>query len=99
MIKTDYYDNVNKYPDTTYQKLNGEKVVTKKIRLNSLEAQNWDVKEVHNFLQNKTSSLEYLRFLNDFFKNNIEYLLKNEEIDAFIEEHEEIFNNIEVLVK
>ena len=99
MIKVDYYDEVNKYPDTTYHKLNGERIVTKTIRLNSLEAQNWDVKEIHNFLQNKTDTLKYLRFLNDFFKNNVEYLLKNKEIDAFIEENEEMFNKIEKLVK
>ena len=53
MKKMDYYDDINKYPDITYSKLNGDQVISKMIRLPANEAQNWDVKAVHAFLQNK----------------------------------------------
>ena len=42
--------------------------------------------------------LELLKFSNDFFKANIDYLLKNPKIKEFILEHEE-FDKIEELVK
>lgn len=41
---------------------------------------------------------EYLKFLNEFFKNNIDHLLKDLSIDTFIEENEEIFNKIERVI-
>lgn len=41
---------------------------------------------------------EYLAFLNDFFKNNIEYLMKDLEIVKFIEKNEKIFDKIEKVV-
>jgi len=43
-------------------------------------------------------NLEYLKFLNDFFKNNIDYLMNNQKIDNFIEKNEEIFNKIEEML-
>ena len=44
------------------------------------------------------TSIELLKFLNDFFKNNIEYLIKNPETDMFIEQNENIFNKIEEMI-
>ena len=41
---------------------------------------------------------EYLAFLSDFFKDNIEYLMKDPKIDKFIEKNEKIFNKIEVVI-
>lgn len=41
---------------------------------------------------------EYLSFLNDFFKDNIEYLMKEPEIIKFIEKNEKIFNKIEKVI-
>lgn len=42
-------------------------------------------------------STELLKFLNDFFKDNIEYLMKNPKIKEFILEHEEFDEVEEVL--
>lgn len=44
------------------------------------------------------SKLELLSFMNEFFKNNIEYLMKNPETDKFIEQNEDIFNKIEEMI-
>ena len=41
---------------------------------------------------------EYLAFLNDFFKDNIEYLMKDPKIDKFIEKNEKTFNKIEMVI-
>ena len=41
---------------------------------------------------------EYLAFLNDFFKDNIEYLMNDPKIDKFIEKNEKIFNKIEKVI-
>lgn len=40
-----------------------------------------------------------LKFLNNLFKNNIEYLIKNERIDQFIEKNEVMFNKIEKVIE
>ena len=46
----------------------------------------------------ETSELvHYLDFLNEFFKDNIDYLLQNPRIDKFIEDNENIFNKIEMV--
>ncbi len=41
---------------------------------------------------------EYLAFLNDFFKDNLDYLMKDPKIDKFIEKNEKIFNKIEKVI-
>ena len=41
---------------------------------------------------------EYLAFLNDFFKDNIEYLMGDPKIDKFIEKNEKTFDKIERVV-
>ena len=41
---------------------------------------------------------EYLAFLNDFFKDNIDYLMKDPKIDKFIEKNEKIFDKIEKVI-
>lgn len=41
--------------------------------------------------------INYLKFYNDFFKDNIEYLMKNPKIVKFIEKNENIFNKIEMV--
>jgi hypothetical protein len=41
--------------------------------------------------------LANLKFLNDFFKANAEYLFSNEQIAAFIEKNTEKFNEVETL--
>lgn len=43
--------------------------------------------------------IELLSFLNTFFKDNVSYLARNQEIYEFILSNEEIFNKIEELVK
>ncbi|MHA1757080.1 MAG: hypothetical protein ACTSVV_09940 [Promethearchaeota archaeon] len=45
----------------------------------------------------KSKLLSYLEFLNNFFLDNHEYLLKNEKIMNFILNHEE-FDKIEVIL-
>ena len=68
--------------------------------MNQEEASNWDPKEIHNFLKNKNTSLmRYLKFLNEFFKDNIDCFIENEDITNFISENKEIFDNIEELVE
>jgi len=42
--------------------------------------------------------IEYLKFLNDFFKQNIDYLMKNHQITDFILRNENIFNKIEKVI-
>ena len=42
---------------------------------------------------------DLLKFLNNFFKDNLDYLSKNSKIERFIEENEDIFNQIEEMVK
>lgn len=42
--------------------------------------------------------IEYLKFLNDFFKENVEFLMKNNQIKDFILENEELFNKIERVI-
>jgi len=46
----------------------------------------------------KEDPLVFLKFLNDFFKENIEYLMENNKIDKFIERNEEKFNKIEEVI-
>jgi len=41
---------------------------------------------------------EYLAFLNDFFKDNLDYLMKDPKIDKFIEKNEKIFDKIEKVI-
>lgn len=41
---------------------------------------------------------EYLLFLNDFFKDNIEYLMEDPKIVKFVEKNEKIFNKIEMVI-
>ena len=41
---------------------------------------------------------EYLAFLNDFFKDNIEYLMKDIEIVKFVEKNGKIFDKIEKVI-
>lgn len=42
---------------------------------------------------------KYLRFLNDFFKDNIDYLKENNEISEFVKKNAEIFNKIEEVIE
>lgn len=46
----------------------------------------------------KDMLLNYLKFLNDFFKDNQEYILRNEKILNFVLDHEE-FDKIEVILE
>jgi sugar-specific transcriptional regulator TrmB len=39
-----------------------------------------------------------LKFMNNFFKDNLEHLIKNKDIVSFIQKNEEKFNKIEELV-
>lgn len=41
---------------------------------------------------------EYLAFLNDFFKDNVEYLMKDPEIVKFVEKNEKTFDKIEKVI-
>lgn len=43
--------------------------------------------------------VELLSFLNDFFKENVNYLMKNDKMTNYIIDNEEKFNEIEELVK
>ena len=47
---------------------------------------------------NNREIMKLMKFINDFFKNNIEYLLENEAIDKFIEKNEDKFNKIEEMI-
>ena len=53
-------------------------------------------KKPYNYFAVKT--MDYLAFLNDFFKKNIEYLIQNPQIDKFIEKNEIIFEKIEKVI-
>jgi len=58
-------------------------------------------KDSPGFAENVTKSLEtqelkkLLLFLNSFFVNNVDFLIKNKKIDAFIVANESVFNKIE----
>ena len=41
----------------------------------------------------------FLKFLNEFFKDNIDYLIDNPDITKFLEEKSEIFNKIEKVIE
>ena len=41
---------------------------------------------------------EYLTFLNNFFKDNINYLMKDPKIVKFVEKNEKLFNKIEMVI-
>ena len=41
---------------------------------------------------------KYLKFYDGMFKDNIDYLMENETIDKYIEENEEKFDNIELVI-
>lgn len=76
-------------------------MVYKGIRLNQKQADNWDVYRVKAFLENKdklSSTIELLKFYNDFFKENLDYLLKDSKISEFILSHEE-FDKAEEIIK
>ncbi len=51
------------------------------------------------FKYRANTPIAYLKFLNDFFKENIGYLIKNPKIDKFIELNAEKFNLIEEIIK
>lgn len=51
------------------------------------------------FTKDPLESLELLSFLNNFFKENVSYLIKNKKISDFILTYEEKFNKIEEMVK
>ncbi len=70
------------------------------IYLNSL-LKNKKIARLNNkkpYIYFAVKTAEYLVFLNDFFKDNIKYLMKDSEIDKFIEKNEKIFNKIEVVI-
>jgi hypothetical protein len=81
---------------STYSK---DKNIMKTIRISQVEKNNWDSDKIHSFLEGKLESIEHLKFYNDFFKDNIDYLMKNKDIDLFIEQNEKIFDEIEEMVK
>ena len=93
-----YYDG-SYGPLPIYNRNDGKITHSKSIRITSEELANWVPKEIHAFLKNKNKPIEYLRFLNEFFKDNFEYLMQNKKINTFIGDNEEIFNDIEVLTK
>lgn len=41
---------------------------------------------------------EYLAFLNDFFKDNLDYLMEDPKIIKFVEKNEKIFKKIEMVI-
>jgi len=47
--------------------------------------------------KNYEEILELLIFSNNFFKENVDYLMKNDTIKKFILKNDEIFDKIEVL--
>lgn len=47
---------------------------------------------------NSKKYLEAIKFFNDFYKENIDYLLENEDIMNFILNNEKMFEKIEVLL-
>ena len=56
----------------------------------------FDGKKPYTYFAVKT--IEYLEFLNEFFKKYIDYLMENSEIDKFIQKNEVILNKIEKVV-
>jgi len=81
---------------STYSK---DKKIMKTIRISPTENENWNISKIHSFLEGKMVSIELLKFYNNFFKDNIDYLMKNKDIDLFIEQNEKIFDEIEEMVK
>lgn len=67
----------------------------KNIVDNILKNDNGDLYRIRN--KNNKKTLKYLKFLNEFFKDNVDYLIKNEFIQDFIINHEE-FDTIEEVV-
>lgn len=70
------------------------------IYLNSLlnEKKIYRLNEKKPYIYFAVEPIEFLVFLNNFFKNNIDYLLQNPDIDKFIEKNEKIFNKIEMVI-
>ena len=50
------------------------------------------------YIYKAITPLALLNFMNELFKNNIEYLMENPEIDKFIEQNEDTFNKIEEMI-
>ena len=75
--------------------------VKKSIKITEEQATNWNPNKVRDFLNGKVSPdcVTYLKFLNDFFKENIEHLLKDFSIDRFIEENSDTFEQIEKVIE
>ena len=71
------------------------------VYLNTLMKKN-KIKRTNNAMPFKyklmTPTIELLKFYNDFFKDNIDYLLKNSKIKEFILNHEE-FDEIEEMIE
>lgn len=70
------------------------------IYLNSLynekKIERLNDKKPYTYFAVKTK--EYLTFLNDFFKDNLEYLMNDPKIIKFVERNEKIFNKIEMVI-
>ena len=75
------------------------KKIGNKGRFSIYTAIKQDFHENDNKTQVDKKILDDLKFLNDFFKNNIDYLLKSQKIDKFIEENESKFNEIEKVIE
>lgn len=73
--------------------------VTKLVKINETQNKKWNrntPKLIRIVLEN--NPIELLKFYNDFFKDNIDYLLKNSKISEYILNHEE-FDKIEEVIK
>lgn len=75
-----------------------DKTIMKTIRISQIENNNWDSDKIHSFLEGKAVSIEFLKFYNDFFKDNIVYLSKNSKIRDYIKNNREKLDRIEEIV-
>ena len=99
------YDNINVYLNDLKNK--GKiKVIDKIGRFNIYtlipreeRKINEKDEEIYQVTFAETLLIEYLKFLNDFFKDNVDHFMKNKKIVNFILKNENKFNDIEKIIK
>ena len=73
--------------------------IFKAVKINAEQNKKWNnntPKLIRTMLEN--NPIELLKFYNEFFKDNLDYLLKNTDISEFILNHEE-FDKVEAVIK
>ncbi len=70
--------------------------VFKAIKISKAQDENWNPKLIRSVLEN--NPIKLLEFYNNFFKDNIDYLLKDTKISEYILNHEE-FDKVEEIIK